>query len=263
VKRILVIGIGAGDPDYVTVQAIEALNAVDVFFVMDKGDEKADLVRLRTQICERYITAPSYRVVEIPDPPRDRTTPSYREAVESWHHQRALVYETLIDETLGAGETGAFLAWGDPMLYDSILRILREISARSPAPFEYEVIPGISSIQALAAKHRIPINDIGEPVHITTGRKLVADGLPDGITNTVVMLDGNCSFTSVVGEDVDIYWGAYLGTADEILLCGPLDAGVAAEIQRIHDEARRAKGWIMSTYLLRRGTRDATGSTLS
>jgi precorrin-6A synthase len=252
VKRILVIGIGAGDPDYVTVQAIDALNAVDVFFVMDKGDEKADLVRLRTQICERYITAPAYRVVEIRDPPRDRTTPSYREAVERWHDQRALLYESLIDDALGPDETGAFLAWGDPMLYDSILRILREISARSRSTFEYEVIPGISSIQALAAKHRIPINDIGEPVHITTGRRLVADGLPEGITNTVVLLDGNCSFRSVIGEEVDIFWGAYLGTADEILLRGPLNSDIATEIEHVHDEARRAKGWIMSTYLLRR-----------
>jgi hypothetical protein len=32
-----------------------ALNEVDVFFVMDKGQEKEDLVRLRKEICERYI----------------------------------------------------------------------------------------------------------------------------------------------------------------------------------------------------------------
>ncbi len=45
-KRILIIGIGAGNPDYVTIQAVNALNEVDVFFVMDKGiaKEKADRV---------------------------------------------------------------------------------------------------------------------------------------------------------------------------------------------------------------------------
>ena len=51
-RRVFVIGIGAGNPDYVTVQAINALNEVDVFFVMDKGHEKEDLVRLRRE-CER------------------------------------------------------------------------------------------------------------------------------------------------------------------------------------------------------------------
>ena len=39
-KKVLIIGIGAGNPDYITVQAIKALNEVDVFFVIDKGKEK-------------------------------------------------------------------------------------------------------------------------------------------------------------------------------------------------------------------------------
>ena len=39
-KKILIIGIGAGDPDYITVQGIKALNRADVFFLMDKGPAK-------------------------------------------------------------------------------------------------------------------------------------------------------------------------------------------------------------------------------
>jgi precorrin-6A synthase len=92
-RRVFVIGIGAGNPDYVTVQAINALNEVDVFFVMDKGHEKEDLVRLRREICERYIKKKSYRTVETVDPPRDRHAPSYESAVEAWHDQRAVIYE--------------------------------------------------------------------------------------------------------------------------------------------------------------------------
>ncbi|HWS92640.1 MAG TPA: SAM-dependent methyltransferase, partial [Mycobacterium sp.] len=46
-RHIHVIGIGAGDPDYVTVQAIRALNDTQVFFAMDKGEAKSDLVALR------------------------------------------------------------------------------------------------------------------------------------------------------------------------------------------------------------------------
>ena len=34
-RRVLVIGIGAGDPEQVTVQAIKALNETDVFFVIE------------------------------------------------------------------------------------------------------------------------------------------------------------------------------------------------------------------------------------
>ena len=46
-RHIHVIGIGAGDPDFMTVQAIEALNDTQVFFAMDKGEAKSDLVALR------------------------------------------------------------------------------------------------------------------------------------------------------------------------------------------------------------------------
>src|SRR5579871_5253082 len=152
-RKIFIIGIGAGNPDYITVQAINALNEVDVFFVIDKGQQKEDLVRLRKEICERHIKDRSYRTIEVPDPPRDRTPSSYESTVRAWHDQRAAIYERLIADELGENECGAFLVWGDPSLYDSTLRIIDRILARGAVTFEYEVIPGITSIQALAARH--------------------------------------------------------------------------------------------------------------
>jgi precorrin-6A synthase len=183
---------------------------------------------------------------------RDAAAPCYEAAVREWHHQRAIAYENAIGQALGENERGAFLAWGDPCLYDSTLRILEHILARGGIAFDYEVIPGITSVQALAARHRIPLNRIGEPVYITTGRRLAA-GLPAGTDNAVVMLDGQCAFKHVAGE-VDIYWGAYLGTEDEILVSGDLKER-ARDIERIRAEARARKRWIMDTYLLRRRAR--------
>jgi precorrin-6A synthase len=249
-KKVFVIGIGAGNPDYITIQAINALNAVDVFFIMDKGEEKEDLVRLRKEICDRHIKNKSYRIVETADPPRDRTSTSYEPAVRAWHEQRAGIYERLIAEELGEDECGAFLVWGDPSLYDSTLRIIDQIVARGTVAFEYEVIPGISAIQALAARHRIALNRIGRSVHITTGRKL-AQGLPDEIDDVIVMLDADCSFKALDDPDIDIYWGAYLGTRDEILAAGRLGE-VGPDIERTRTDAKARKGWVMDTYLLRK-----------
>ena len=251
-RKVFIIGIGAGNPDYVTVQAINALNEIDVFFVMDKGREKQDLVCLRKEICERYIKRKSYRMIEVDDPERDRTAPSYEAGVKAWHAQRADVYERLIRQELGEEERGAFLVWGDPCLYDSTLRIIDQIIAKGTVAFEYEVIPGISSVQALAARHRITLNRIGEPVQITTGRKL-SEGLPDNINDVIVMLDGECSFNKINEPGIDIYWGAYLGTNDEILVSGNLK-GRMHDIERIRSEAKSRKGWIMDTYLLRKVT---------
>jgi precorrin-6A synthase len=249
-RKIMIIGIGAGNPEYITMQAINALRRVDVLFITDKGREKDELVRLRKDICERYVPGKSFRTVDIPDPARDRDPTDYRVAVAAWHAQRAAIYEQLFREQLGENEIGAFLVWGDPSLYDSTLRVLARVAAKATVEFECEVIPGISSIQALTARHRIALNQIGEPVSITTGRKLAAVSSADA-TDVVVMLDGDCAFTKIRADDVYIYWGAYLGTADEILLSGKLSE-LAEPIERTRRAARQRKGWIMDTYLLRK-----------
>jgi precorrin-6A synthase len=251
-KKVLVIGIGAGHPDYVTAQAVRALNEADVVFVIDKGDDKADLAALRRQICERYIDGP-YRTVVTPDPARDLRGPSYRSDVAAWHEKRVDIYERLIREELGEDDCGAFLVWGDPSLYDSTLRILDQVTDRGDMAFAVEVVPGISSVQVLAARFAISLHGVGAPVRITTGRQL-AQGWPDGADDVVVMLDGTCSFTQVDPAGVTIYWGAYLGTDDEMLVSGPL-AEVSDHIQQVRAEARKRKGWMFDTYLLRR-TRD-------
>jgi precorrin-6A synthase len=249
-RKLFVIGIGAGDPDQVTVQAIKALNEVEVFFVVEKGGEKHDLVDMRREICERYVEGRPYRIVDVRDPERDRTTPAYSDAVEDWRRRRAQIWEQAIRAELGEDGRGAFLVWGDPALYDSTLAVIDQILARGTLELEYEVIPGISSVQALAAKHRVPLNRVGGSVHITTGRRL-AEGFPDHSDDVVVMLDADCAFKAVAADDVDIYWGAYIGTDDEILVAGRL-SDVTEEIERVRAEARARKGWIMDTYLLRR-----------
>lgn len=249
-RKILLIGIGAGDPDQVTVQAIKAMAMVDVFFVIDKGLDKADLTGLRREVCGRHIEGDRYRIVEIPDPERDRTSCAYRAAVQEWRDQRAERLERAIAEELPEEGCGGLLVWGDPALYDSTLGVVEQIAARGRLRFEYEVIPGISSVQALAARHRIPLNRIGGEIRITTGRRL-REGWPAGCEDVVVMLDSQCSFKTLVGQDIDIYWGAYLGTPDEILIAGGLDQ-VAERIERARAKARARKGWIMDTYLLRR-----------
>lgn len=73
VRKIYVIGIGAGDPDHLTIQAVKALNKMDVFFLLDKGAEKSDLIRLRHNILQEHIGhGRGYRLVEARDPDRDR-----------------------------------------------------------------------------------------------------------------------------------------------------------------------------------------------
>jgi precorrin-6A synthase len=249
-RTISVVGIGAGDPEHVTVQAINTLNAVDVVFMVDKGDQKRQLTDLRRDICERYITNPSYRVVTAVDPERDRGAAAYRAAVDDWRGKRAGIYEGLIETELAEQDHGAFLAWGDPAIYDSTVHVLDEVLERGTVAFDLQVIPGISSIQALAARHRVSLTRTGRPVHITTGRRL-AEGFPENADDVVVMLDASCAFTGIDPDGVEIYWGAYVGSDDEILISGPVDEA-GPKIVAAREAARRQHGWIMDSYLLRR-----------
>lgn len=246
-KDLLLIGIGPGDPRQITYEAVDALRQASVFFVLDKGRDKDELVQLRKAILQRYRPEGGYRLVQVADPARAVHADGYLGAVQHWHRQRAALYAQLIDQELGAGEVGAFLLWGEPGLYDSTLRILDLVRERGVA-LRLRVIPGISSVQALAARHQVPLNRIGEPLTVLPGRCLASQGRID---NVVVMLDGQCAFAQLDDPALVIYWGAYLGTEDEVLIAGPLQA-VKARILEVRERQRGRKGWIMDTYLLRR-----------
>jgi precorrin-6A synthase len=245
VRRVLVIGIGAGNPEHVTMQAVRALNAADVFFLIDNR-AAPDLVRMRREIFERYVEGDAYRVVTVTDPERDRAATDYKAAVAAWRSGRAVVWEQLIDRELGEDGVGAFLIWGDPALYDSAIVVLDDIAAAGRVRFDVEVVPGISSAQALAAAHRVALTQLGEPLAITTGRRL-REAPPDG--DAVVLLDAGGAFDAI-DPDTEIFWGAYVGTEHELLVSGRL-GDVADEIRRVRAQAREQHGWIMDVYLLR------------
>lgn len=248
-RKLSIIGIGAGNPAYMTVEAINALSGADVVLVLDKGARKADLTRLRKDIVERFAGSKAPRWVEAPSPVRDADNASYKSGVADWHAAKGEAFAALIREAVGDGETAAILVWGDPSLYDSTLRIVEQLARGGVVP-EYEVIPGISSLHALTARHRIPLNPIGEPVLITTGRRL-AERMPEGVDTIAVLLDGGAGLDALAGHDMEIFWGAYLGTPDEILIAGHV-RDVLDDIRQVRAARRAEKGWIMDTYLLRR-----------
>lgn len=250
-RHILVVGIGTGNPEHMTVQAINALNRADVLFVPTKGARKADLAEVRRDIIARYVTNPQSRTVEFALPVRRVEGQSYGQGVDEWHAAIAETYVRLLQDEVPENGTCALLVWGDPMLYDSTLRIIERVKATGAAEIDVTVIPGITSIQALCAAHKIPLNLVGKPVEITTGRRL-KESFPHRSETAVVMLDGEQAFGQVSDPEAEIYWGAYLGTADEITIRGRA-VEVAEEIRATRAAERARHGWIMDIYLLQKG----------
>ncbi len=240
------IGIGTGNPDHLTLQAIRAINAADLILIPRKGDAKADLADLRREILADVLTTPA-RVVEF-DLPTRADQADYLAAVNDWHDAIAAAWMAAITANLPHGGTVALLVWGDPSLYDSTLRIAARL-----ADITVQVIPGITSLSVLTAAHAIPLNTLAAPVTITTARQLRDRGWPDGATTLAVMLDAGGAFSVLDPTDLHIWWGAYVGMPQQALIAGPL-AQVAPQIITTRAALRAQHGWIMDIYLLRRGT---------
>jgi precorrin-6A synthase len=243
------IGIGCGNPEQLTLAAIRAINAADLILIPRKGSMKTDLAELRRTICAEVLTNDRTRVVEFDLPVRDADQDDYPKGVDDWHAAVAAAWSREIAIHLGTGVRAALLIWGDPSLYDSSLRIARRLD---PPP-NVEVVAGVTSIQALCAAHALPVNNVGEPFLVTTGRRLRQDGWPSGVNTVVVMLDGSAAFQSLDPEGLHIWWGAYLGMPHEILMSGRLSE-VGPSIVAARSQARERHGWIMDSYILKRGS---------
>jgi precorrin-6A synthase len=260
-RRVRLIGVGPGDPEQVTLEAVAAMRSVDFFVVSDKSRSAHGrsgmpdpLVTARERLLDRHLDHEPV-IVRVEDPERDRSpektdsVDSYERVVTSWHDARAAAYEqVLLDHDGDAG----FLVWGDPAFYDSTIRVLQNVADRGNVSFELDVIPGISSVQLLAARHRLVLHEVGQALHVTTGRRL-REALDQGQDNIVVMLNRAIELTSPAMDlsDWAIWWGGNLGTSDEALVTGRV-ADVLPEIDAARERLREAAGWVMDIYLLRR-----------
>ncbi|MCW2814975.1 MAG: hypothetical protein JWN84_2430 [Nocardioides sp.] len=252
-RRVRVIGVGPGDPDQVTVEAVSAMRSVAFFVVSDKsprGGMPDPLVAARGRLLDRHLDVEPV-VVRIEDPARERrpertgTEQEYAAVVEAWHEARSLAYESAL--TSHPGDAG-FLVWGDPAFYDSTIRVLERVAARGRVALEVDVVPGISSLQLLAARHRIVLHEVGQPLHVTSARRL-SEAVDGGQDNIVVMLNRTIELDGL--EDWVIWWGANLGTASEELVAGRV-GDVLPLVDAARGRARDAAGWVMDIYLLRR-----------
>jgi precorrin-6A synthase len=252
-RTVHVVGIGAGSPGHLTLDAVEALRSVDVVLLLHKRGAADELTDSRTAIAERF--APQARIVRRQDAHRERGTTEegrYLQTTQEWRDERLALYEELLSTEVPDGGSVALLAWGDPGIYDGTVDTVERIVERGNVAVEWTVIPGISAPAALTAAHRVTMTRTGRPAVVTPARQVIA-GTPAERADLVVMLDGADQHgVDAVDDDATVYWGAYLGTSDETLISGRL-GDVRDEILSTRAELRERKGWIMDTYLVRRG----------
>lgn len=239
--KIWVLGIGMG-PQHVTPEVVSALQTCDYVIAARKSDDD-ELLAVRHAVASSF----GVPVVEVPDPERDRKASlfHYEGEIADWHAARAAVFESVLRER---GGTAGFLVWGDPSLYDSTVRIVSSLASRLGVPFE--VLPGISAPQLLAARHKIVLHEVGRPLHITTGRRF-REAVEAGQDNILVMLSRSLDLEGL--DDWSVWWGANLGTPSEELVAGRVRE-VRAGISQARARAKAMAGWVLDICLLRRDT---------
>ena len=246
--ELLLIGMATGNPEHLTLQAVDVLKRADLVLLPRKGDDKTDLADARRAICANFLER-SDHVVEFDLPTRDATG-TYLDGVADWHDAIAATWGRLIRQNRPKSGSVALLVWGDPSLYDSSLRIAERLTHEGIVA-NVTVVPGLTSLQLLTAAHAIPLNTVGAPVQLTTGRRLRDEGWPAGVDSVAVFLDGGTAFDTLVPDGLYIYWGAYLGMPQEICRAGFV-ADIGQDIIEVRAAARAKHGWIMDVYLLRR-----------
>lgn len=244
------IGMGSGSPQHLTLEGVTALKAADLILLPDKGDDKAELRAVRELICAEHL-GPHAKTVQFSIPQR-ADDPNYLAAVHHWHDAIAMRWQATITKHLPQGGQVALLIWGDPSLYDSSLRIAERLGL----PVSIRVIAGITSVQALTAAHGIALNSLAGSVLFTTARQLRQHGWPQGQERIVVMLDAGGAYEVLAGDDYDIWWGAYVGMPQQVLIKGRLSE-VNAQIKQTRAHLRARFGWIMDVYILALRVQDA------
>lgn len=236
-REVLVIGMGPGGFGQLTLDAVNAMNRVDVFLVADHED-RSELVWRRSEVIRRHVKR-MHRIITVLDPAHQHPDDDLDEA-------RLATYRQIISG-LPEGSVIGFLAWGDPALYDSVLSVIEAL--RSALSLRVKVIPGVSALQVLAAAHQIALQ--GTPVHLTSGPRLLAEYRPE-LGDVVVFDDPELACRGLAAEfpEMEIYWGAYLGSDDEVLANGPLGA-VIDDIVGLRAKLEQHHGWVHDTYLLR------------
>lgn len=242
IEKIYLIGMGPGDIKYLTLEAIEVIRKLKLFLIPAKTGKKEVLSLKRKEIIAQIKNKEDFYFLEIPFPERKKTG-AYEEEVRRWRESKAQVLKEVLQRE--TEKEAGFLVWGDPSLYDGHIEIFKKL--QKELNFSLEVIPGISAFQILSAKHQISLTEIAGTLTFTTPRGLKR--LKSIDHHVVVFLDNYESYKNFAFSGLKIYWGANLGSSEEVLLAGNLRE-VLSKLITLRRNLRKEKGFIMETYLL-------------
>ncbi|AEM83442.1 precorrin-2 C(20)-methyltransferase [Streptomyces violaceusniger] len=157
--RLYGVGLGPGDPSLMTVRAVEVIAEADVIAYHSARHGRS----IARSIAERHLR-PDHIEERLVYPVTTETTDhpgGYRGAMDEFYADAA----TRLAAHLDAGRTVAVLAEGDPLFYGSYMHMHKRLADRYPT----EVIPGVTSVSAAAARLGAPLVEGEEVLTVLPG----------------------------------------------------------------------------------------------
>ena len=208
------VGVGPGDPELLTVKAINTLKKIDAV-IAPKTEKKSDSLAL--SIVENYLRED----VEI----FYQTFPMVKDFAES-----KIVFENNKQEILSllrAGKNVAFLTLGDPMFYSTYIYVFQLLQESG---IKIETIPGVPAFLAISSYIGRPLvfgNDIITIIPATAEREKIEDALK--ISDVTVLMKVYKNFPEIVEM-----LGAknMLDAAVLVSRCGLADEKIITDLQK-------------------------------
>lgn len=157
--KLFVIGVGPGDPELITLKAVRILKDISCIFV-PKGKEEGSSIAL--SIVERVIDLKDKEIIEAYFPMK-KTRLQASDSCEldtKWYETIETIYSKL-----NKGIDVAFITLGDPTIYSTFFYLYDKLLELSPL-LNIEIIPGVSSINAGAARAKLSLSLADEKIAI-------------------------------------------------------------------------------------------------
>ena len=206
------VGIGPGDPQYLTLRAADVLRSVDVIFTVISQNSSNSISRSVVE----YLQPRGEVRLQIFSMSRDKSIRMEQVRTNA---------EAIISE-LRAGRDCAFATLGDAMTYSTFGYVLDVIHEAIPG-LELEIVPGITSFATLTAKAGTVLVENGEQLRVIPSfRSEMAESLDFPKGSTTILLKTYRSRAALLDrlareEDVTILYGEHLAMEEQILLTDP------------------------------------------
>ena len=160
------VGVGPGDPEYMTLKAVRLIRENQVIAVPGKVAKESTAYKIAVQavpeLAEKELVPVNMPMIKD------------RELIDAEHRKGAEKLRTYLDQ----GKNVVFLTLGDPTVYCTFSYIQHYLETDG---YRVELVSGIPSFCAAAARLGLPLGEWDEPIHIVpavhkTDYKLEQDG---------------------------------------------------------------------------------------